>query len=334
MGWLNFDAPEHEGYLVAPVDDGRGRTRELGLDDPDQPIAVVQVGCDCGWRSQRIHAPFSTRFAPSTVLTTDDFEERARGIWHAHLDPFIERACLPDDEGTRVMFAFVDPPRQLYRAAGPSVPWDAQAMVREFHVAMDQLVRDEPSLHQYPKQLRVDLIQEELDEFAEAAVMNDLVKMVDALADLLYVVYGSAVSLGVEIGPVFQEVHAANMAKVGGPVREDGKRLKPPGWRPPDVAGVIARLYGRDAIENAIVGIEDETDLDRLVAMLRALSTRLDDARAVNDEHGTLAIHKALIETKRALADAITCARSLQAVRKGEAIETRPHDEIALGGEG
>ncbi len=38
----------------------------------------------------------------------------------------------------------------------------------------------------------------------------------------------------------WDEVHRSNMAKVGGPIRGDGKRLKPEGWTPPDVAGVLA----------------------------------------------------------------------------------------------
>lgn len=112
MGWLNFEAPEHEGYLVAPVDNGRGRTRELGLDDPDQPIEVVQVGCECGWRSHRIHAPFSARFAPSIVIAPEDFEERAMDLWRAHVDGM---KSLPDDPATRAMFTIAPDPPPAFR---------------------------------------------------------------------------------------------------------------------------------------------------------------------------------------------------------------------------
>jgi predicted HAD superfamily Cof-like phosphohydrolase len=38
---------------------------------------------------------------------------------------------------------------------------------------------------------------------------------------------------------VFGEVHRANMRKLDGPRRADGKLLKPPGWQPADVRGVI-----------------------------------------------------------------------------------------------
>lgn len=69
---------------------------------------------------------------------------------------------------------------------------------------------------------------------AEAAAAHEL-------ADLLYVAYGTFVTLGVDADEVFAEVHAANVRKAGAPRRADGKQLKPVGWRPADVAGVLAR---------------------------------------------------------------------------------------------
>lgn len=64
----------------------------------------------------------------------------------------------------------------------------------------------------------------------------NIVAAADALADLLYVVYGAAVSWGVKIDPVFMAVHFANMRKFGpgSYQREDGKWMKPPDWFPPD----------------------------------------------------------------------------------------------------
>ena len=52
------------------------------------------------------------------------------------------------------------------------------------------------------------------------------------MADLLYVVYGTAVSYGIDMDPVFREVHRSNMSKVGGYKREDGKWVKPPTYSP------------------------------------------------------------------------------------------------------
>lgn len=98
-------------------------------------------------------------------------------------------------------------------------------------------------------QLRHTLIREEYEEVSEAfaeltAVSpNDPAALTDLaheLADLLYVVYGTFAAMGVDADAVFAEVHRANMTKLEGPRRADGKLLKPPGWQPADVAGVIA----------------------------------------------------------------------------------------------
>ena len=122
-----------------------------------------------------------------------------------------------------------------------------QAMVAEFHRRFGSPPPERPDLERFPGALRVRLIQEEADELAQAVAEGDLAEMVDALCDLLYVTYGAAVDLGVDLQPFFAAVHRSNMAKVGGRRREDGKWLKPEGWTPPDVAGLLARLYGLQA---------------------------------------------------------------------------------------
>jgi predicted HAD superfamily Cof-like phosphohydrolase len=121
-----------------------------------------------------------------------------------------------------------------------------QAMVAEFHRRFGSPPPGQPDLERFPGALRVRLIQEEADEFAQAVAEGDVAEMVDALCDLLYVTYGAAVDLGVDLEPFFAEVHRSNMAKVGGRRREDGKWLKPAGWMPPDIAGLLSRLYGLD----------------------------------------------------------------------------------------
>jgi predicted HAD superfamily Cof-like phosphohydrolase len=122
----------------------------------------------------------------------------------------------------------------------------AQKMVREFHELTGQPVRETPSLFAYPKELRVELLMEEVDEFAEALSLNDLPKAVDALGDILYLVYGSAVSMGVDLEPFIREIHRSNMTKTDGVVRGDGKILKGPNYSPPDIAGVLRALYGEE----------------------------------------------------------------------------------------
>lgn len=123
--------------------------------------------------------------------------------------------------------------------------------------------------------LRVKLIAEELSEFAKASEIHcaisiggdyfsyhdtyaphgfdpepmPVVDAADALADLLYVVYGAAVAWGIHIDPVFGAVHNANMEKFGpgSYSREDGKWLRPPDWTPPNIAAVLrAQGWGDD----------------------------------------------------------------------------------------
>lgn len=134
--------------------------------------------------------------------------------------------------------------------------------VREFHEAFDHPVRITPNADVAERVLRMNLIQEEITELGEALdlfwVEDDTgnvlwrayaydshevntVEVADALADIDYVVQGAALTFGIPHDAVFDEVHRSNMAKVGGPVRADGKKLKPEGWTPPDIAGV---LYG------------------------------------------------------------------------------------------
>ena len=62
--------------------------------------------------------------------------------------------------------------------------------------------------------LRLDLILEETKELADAVRENDFVEIVDALADILYVVYGAGTSFGIDLDRAFDIVHRSNMTKL------------------------------------------------------------------------------------------------------------------------
>ncbi len=122
---------------------------------------------------------------------------------------------------------------------------DAQRMVQEFHKQFEIHVSPTPSIPDEPTQiLRKRLIQEEFDELQEAMREKDLPSIAKELADLLYVVYGTAVSLGIDMEPVFREVHRSNMSKVGGHKREDGKWVKPPTYSPAQLDDLLAAQMG------------------------------------------------------------------------------------------
>ena len=119
--------------------------------------------------------------------------------------------------------------------------YEAQQMVLEFHKEFNIHIAETPSVPDgKTRALREKLIQEEFDELKEAFKKNDLPHIAKELADLLYVVYGTAVSYGIDMEPVFQEVQRSNMSKIGGYKREDGKWVKPATYSPANIAPILA----------------------------------------------------------------------------------------------
>jgi len=89
-------------------------------------------------------------------------------------------------------------------------------------------------------ELRIKLLTEEVQEYAEAARAGDMVEILDALADIGYILAGTIINHGMQniYDESFAEVHRSNMAKlVDGKVirRDDGKVLKPQDWQPPNL---------------------------------------------------------------------------------------------------
>jgi len=94
--------------------------------------------------------------------------------------------------------------------------------------------------------LYVKLIKEEVSELQVAIDNNDLVEQLDALIDIMVVTIGAVQSLGADGEGAWKEVMSTNFAKIDsltGRVRkrEDGKVLKPVGWRPPELSKYINR---------------------------------------------------------------------------------------------
>lgn len=117
--------------------------------------------------------------------------------------------------------------------------------VKEFHEKFgladgseDLLTRDE-----HLGQFRVKFMQEELSEFNHAASFKNRVDMFDALLDLAYVVYGTALNMGITPEMWYSgmsAVHEANMAKERVQSAAQSKRgsafdvVKPAGWIGPE----------------------------------------------------------------------------------------------------
>ena len=116
------------------------------------------------------------------------------------------------------------------------------ASLLEFNQAFDIPKLDSPDIGPEDMiELRIKLLREEVEEYAEAARAGDMVEILDALADIGYILAGTIINHGMQhiYDDAFNEVHRSNMAKlVDGKVlrREDGKVMKPEGWTPPQLA--------------------------------------------------------------------------------------------------
>ena len=113
-----------------------------------------------------------------------------------------------------------------------------------FMKTFGQEVKNKPSFStEKINQLRISLIQEELDELKEAIANKDLLEVADALTDLLYVIYGAGHAFGINLDKCFNEVQNSNMSKLGEdgkPIyNELGKVMKGPNYFKPDLSKFI-----------------------------------------------------------------------------------------------
>lgn len=109
--------------------------------------------------------------------------------------------------------------------------------VKEFHEKFLQDMNSTPELLSIEEsRLRYALMKEENQEYLDAAKDKDIIEVLDACADQLYILCGTILKHGLQdmIVPAFNLVHANNMAKLGPdgkPIfREDGKIIKPEGF--------------------------------------------------------------------------------------------------------
>ncbi len=134
-------------------------------------------------------------------------------------------------------------------------------LVEQFHKTYNLPIRKScPTLKIDRLNMRMSLIIEEFTELVEAVYgknssnilknvtdkifenddnTRDIVETADALADLVYVIYGMSLECGIDLNAVLKEVQASNMSKLGEdgkPIyREDGKVLKGPNFFKPNI---------------------------------------------------------------------------------------------------
>ena len=116
--------------------------------------------------------------------------------------------------------------------------------VKEFMATFGQEVKTKS---RFPNKdivnLRIKLIEEELEELKEAIKEKDLLEVADALTDILYVTYGAGHAFGINLDACFNEVQNSNMSKLGNdgkPIYNDqGKVMKGPNYYKPDLSKFI-----------------------------------------------------------------------------------------------
>jgi hypothetical protein len=115
-------------------------------------------------------------------------------------------------------------------------------MVTEFHRKFGHPVGESPRLLEEMRfHDRERWLGWECDEADEAQENEDLPESVDADIDRIYFLLGNLVEKGITptcVEELIGEVHRANMDKIPNGL---GKPIKPPGWRGPDIAGVLRR---------------------------------------------------------------------------------------------
>lgn len=125
--------------------------------------------------------------------------------------------------------------------------------VREFHEKFGAAIDQPFEVNSYKlRELRRQLIAEEGEEAFKELMFDDpdvdlppsKKDLTKELADILYVVYGTAVTFGLPLQEVFEEVHRSNMSKLdenGKPIlRADGKILKSSLYKEPDLEKYFA----------------------------------------------------------------------------------------------
>ena len=268
------------GYWLTAAARGRGTmTRAVAAlietaFDPDGPLSLSALRWRCdihdssrgpvpNWASWKVawSLGFQREGQMRRLLLNDG---RLRDGWVATLLPDDPREPQAPWDGP-VSAEAASLPLVAHDGVGEREGDDPEALVRRFHHVYGLPVQtDGASLERKSLHMRMSLIAEEFVELVGAVYgqaarteaesgyhravavddgTRDTVEAADALADLVYVIYGMALETGIDLPAVLAEVQRSNMSKLGAdgkPIyREDGKVLKGPGYFAPDVAEVL-----------------------------------------------------------------------------------------------
>lgn len=118
--------------------------------------------------------------------------------------------------------------------------------VLDFHEKFNFPIANRPQIPLDPlRDFRIHLIEEEIKETTNAILNDDLPEIADGIVDSIYVLVGTAITYGIDLRPIWDAVHEANMLKQKG---VGNKAIKPEGWVRPDVEKILrAQLDSSEA---------------------------------------------------------------------------------------
>ncbi|MDN5558444.1 MAG: GNAT family N-acetyltransferase [Ruaniaceae bacterium] len=266
------DATVELGYWVAPDSRGQGTLHpaiRLALDFAFDELGAEKVSWSAvvgnwgSWRAAWKHG-FRREGISRLAHRSLNEGEPARTMWTASLLKQWPREPAEPWTGPDGVLPAIPNPR------------DPEALVRQFHETYHlPVVTGEPSVDIDRIDMRMGLIAEEFAELVGAvygaegeeritvafrevlandANTRDTVAAADALADLIYVIYGMALESGIALDAVLREVQRSNLSKLGAdgaPIyREDGKVLKGPGFFEPRIAEALTATRLRESLDD------------------------------------------------------------------------------------
>lgn len=271
LALVGHDKVQHSiktGYWAAPEARGKGIISEAArlaityvFDnfDIEKVIWQAQAGNEQSWR-----LAWKLGFVFEGVVRNHHEPARVVDLWTASLlrGEEMAPACDPN---LPLYFDLRDHSKED-PAKRPYDPRRPQELVRQFHEVYGLPVElgTTPTSDIERVHMRMSLISEEFEELTEAVYgseagaiieraveaardaddhTRDTIETADALADLVYVIYGMALECGMDLDKVLAEVQASNLSKLGEdgkPIyREDGKVLKGPGFFHPNIARAL-----------------------------------------------------------------------------------------------
>lgn len=196
--------------------------------------------------------------AAADVLDGSSLAEEAERILSGNVIPQVPIPVAPDQRFVNGITSAMDAVQEFHdklqisqtqrlEDLEPSASRGLYGLIQVLTQSARELEEQIPAYNDDRRMVRVHLMCEELAELLDAMYCCNEVKTLDALADLLYVVLGTAVTLDLPLDEAFWEVHASNMTKEKQPTDPLAERVrdKGPNFRPPYLVRVLAEYRRR-----------------------------------------------------------------------------------------